>query len=352
MNEFVEQVLRKVEKDYGKGVAVNGKDILDYKPMVIPVSPSIDVAISGGIPEGSWFDLVSKEKVGKTTTALHFAANCQKKEYGGREVMYLDIEQRLKGMNLRGVEHLNLDKFHVIRHVKGRVVTGQDFLAIGEDFLKGVEGGVLIVDSYSMICHSNEHEGGIGTSTRGAGGYSLLSGFCRQMAGVVPVMRCIVIGIIQLMANPSGYGSGMTEKGGNAIKYQSDVKLKAKKCEPWLVNGKIIGQIVTWHCMWSALGAPGAEAQSYIRYEHGIDVIAESIIFASDIGLISKAGKWYTLEFMKNHLDLLGVTKWDDETEKKCRGDGMDNTYKMLKNNKGWYNALQKDITKILTGNK
>lgn len=347
--DYTKDILKK----FGKGVLSGGNSILEEQVQIIPLSPALDVLLAGGVPEGSWVNFSSKSGVGKTTTALHLAATCQKPEYGEREVFYLDIEGRLKKKNLNGIKGLNMDKFHAIRSTEEKVLSAQDFLTIGENILKNTKRSVLIVDSYSMLCHENELIGGIGTSTRGSSGYQLLAGFTRQMCQVVPVRKHIVIGIAQMMANVSGYGAASVEKGGNSIMYQADIWLRAKGMEPWEnTTGKPIGQIVKWQAVKTALhGAiAGNEAESYIRFGIGIDTIRELIQFACDIALIEKNGAWYTCSYMKNHLDVLGVTEWGKETPKGAKFQGEGKLYAHLDTNQEWVDLLQKDITKTLSG--
>jgi RecA/RadA recombinase len=331
------KVKKNIDDKYGTGIIINANDFLDEPQQIISISPKLDIITGGGIPEGSWLTLSGKRKCGKTSLALHIASKCQLPEYGNRDVYYLDIEGRLKHMNLEGIAKLNMEKFYPIRSRKGKILSGQDFLQIGEDILKTRDRIVLIIDSYSQICHETELLGGVGTSTRGAGGYQLLAQFCRQMSNVVPVMDSIVIGITHLMANPSGYGAALQEKGGNAIEYQGDVKLKAKTVEYWRVGGEkgpIIGQKVTWICEWAALCGPGGEIESYIRYGKGIDELYELIDVASDIGIIeSKAAGWYTLDFLAD----------------KPKIQGQDNLYDALIANPDWINIINtkfKELTK------
>lgn len=307
-----ELLLKNFEEKFGVGIIKTAHEILDKPQQIIPVSPKLDMIFGGGIPEGSWLTLTGKRKCGKTTTALHFAAKCQLPEHGFREVYYIDIEGRLKKMNLQGIANLNMEKFHAVQSTKDKIMSGQEFLTAAEHILKTQEKAVVIIDSYSQICHEKELVEGVGVSTRGAGGYTLLAQFCRQMSNVVPVMNSIVIGITHLMANVSGYGAPLVEKGGNAIEYQGDVKARAKSVTAWKVGGdggKQIGQIVTWVCEWSALCGPGNEVESYIRYGKGIDELYEVIACAMEIGLITGGGaksSWYTLNFIEEAPKLQG----------------------------------------------
>lgn len=293
-------VHKSIQSAYGDYVVIPGEAVLDESVRIVPVSPRLDLALNGGIPDGTWITSTGKAGCGKTTLALHYAAKCQRPEYGDREVYYLDIEGRLKKINLQGIPSLRMDKFHAIRSHKKKILSGQDFLKIGEDILRGVENCVLIIDSYSALCHESELVGEVGMSTRGAGGYTLLSQFCRQMCNVVPVMKSNVIGITHLMANVTSPYGGFTEKSGTSITYHADIKLKAKKFD-FLEDSRkrIIGQKVTWFCEKSALGGPGGEVEGYIRYGKGIDELYELLMMAKDIGLITETtrGGWHSLDF-------------------------------------------------------
>jgi recombination protein RecA len=88
--------IKEIQKKYGEGVLMDASFLLDEEKIVIPVSPAIDIALRGGIPEGSVCTFSGKSGSGKSTTALQIAANAQKKEYGSRKIYYADVECRLK----------------------------------------------------------------------------------------------------------------------------------------------------------------------------------------------------------------------------------------------------------------
>ncbi len=349
-NDFITKVMKLIKKDFGENIAVSGDKFLTKKLRTIPISPAINLGIGGGIPEGSWFTLSGKPKCGKTVTALHFAAKCQQEKNGGKHIYYLNVEGRLKEMNLNGITGLKTtpEWFTVIGSEEDKILSAQDYLNIAEKILLTHPECVLIIDSFSMLCHEKEITDGVGTSTRG-GGAALLAQFCRQMANVVPVKRSIVVGIAQLMSNTSGYGAATMEKGGNGIQYQVDVKLRCKNTEPWEHNGKRVGQKLTWLVECSALGMPpGQEFESHIRYNHGIDEVKEVITLGIDLGIIDRSGAWYYCDFMQNHLPSLNVTEWTEEVRNKCRAQGEDKLYELIKNNPDWITYLEKNIKTTL----
>jgi len=304
-----------VTKAFGQDIILNGNAIMDRKSIIIPVSPSLDIVLNGGIPEGSFVVFTGQPKCGKTITSLDFASTAQKPEYQGdldkpREVYYLNIEGRLKKRDIEGIPNLDLSRFHVIGSQQGKILHAEEYLQIGEKIINEIPGSIVIIDSYSALCTEAEITSDMNKMQR-ADGAKLLAKFCRKVANVIPVNKNIVIGITHLMGNPTGYGAEFKEKSGQAIAYQTDIKLRAKSFKPWTVgsDNTQIGQEINWQVVVSALGSPGASITSYLRYGDGIDKYMEAICLASDIGLISKGGAWYTLTSLPDKPKFQGTEK-------------------------------------------
>lgn len=305
-----------VVKTFGDDIILSGNAVVDKKVLTIPFSPALDIVLNGGVPEGSFVVLTGQPKCGKTTSSLDFAATAQRPEYAygsfkdGREVYYLNIEGRLKKRDLEGIPGLNLAKFHVIGSQTGKILHAEEYLQIGERIINEVPGSVLIIDSYSALCTEAEITSDMDKMQR-ADGAKLLAKFCRKVANVIPVNKNVVIGITHLMGNPTGYGAEFKEKSGQAIAYQTDIKLRAKTFKPWVLSADSsqIGQEIEWNVVCSALGPPGGSITSYIRYGQGIDKQMELINLASDIGLIHKGGAWYTLTSVEDKPKFQGTEK-------------------------------------------
>jgi recombination protein RecA len=304
-----------VTKTFGDDVILSGNALVDQKVLTIPVSPALDIVLNGGIPEGSFVVLTGQPKCGKTTTSLDFAATAQRSEYQGklkdtREVYYLNIEGRLKKRDLEGIPGLNLSKFHIIGSQQGKILHAEEYLQIGERIINEVPGCVLIIDSYSALCTEAEITSDMDKMQR-ADGAKLLAKFCRKVANVIPVNKNIVIGITHLMGNPTGYGAEFKEKSGQAIAYQTDIKLRAKTFKAWTLgtDNTQIGQEIDWQVVCSALGPPGGVTTSYIRYGQGIDKYTELINLASDVGIINKGGAWYTITCLEDKPKFQGTEK-------------------------------------------
>lgn len=250
-----------------------------------------------------------------TTTSLDFAATAQKPEYQGdlkepRRVYYLNIEGRLKKRDLEGIPGLDLDRFDVIGSQQGKILHAEEYLQIAERIINEEPGSILIIDSYSALCTEAEITSDMDKMQR-ADGAKLLAKFCRKVANVIPVNRNIVIGITHLMGNP-GYGNvEWKEKSGQAIAYQTDVKLRAKMFKAWHsgADGPQIGQEVDWTVLCSALGPPGGNIKSFLRYGEGIDKSMELVTLCIDFGIISKGGSWYTLSSLEDKPKFQGTEK-------------------------------------------
>lgn len=305
-----------VMKNFGDDIILSGNALVDKKVMTIPLSPALDIVLGGGVPEGSFVVLTGQPKAGKTVTSLDLAASAQKPEYAhgsfkdGRQVYYLNIEGRLKKRDIEGIPGLDLNRFHIIGSQQGKILHAEEYLQIGERIINEVPGSVLIIDSYSALCTEAEITSDMDKMQR-ADGAKLLAKFCRKVANVIPVNKNIVIGITHLMGNPTGYGAEFKEKSGQAIAYQTDIKLRAKTFKAWNVGTESsqIGQEVEWQVICSALGPPGGIATSYIRYGQGIDRHTELINLASDVGIISKGGAWYTVKTDKESHKFQGTEK-------------------------------------------
>lgn len=331
-------VLKYLRKEFGENNIIDGNVIADRKRQIIPVSPSINIGLGGGVPTGSWVILAGLPKYGKSSLALQIAANAQQEENGEREVYYLNAEGRLKERDVNGIHNLIRSKFHVIESSKEKILSGKEYLTAAEKICTMHEGCVVIVDSFANLLHEKEIAEGIGTSTRG-GTAVYLSQFCRILGNVVPVMDNIVIGITHLMANTGSSYGGLVEKGGIDIGYQVDVKMRAKKKEYWTdEKGKAVGQKNTWNIETSALNSsPNQEIISYLRYGYGLDNICELIDLAVGLGLIEKTaqGGWHTLSFLEKY------------GEKPVKAQGTENCWKALRDHKDWVDWLNKDVMEL-----
>lgn len=287
-----------------------------------------------------------------TTTLLSVAAQAQRPEHGGRTVLFIAAEHRLKQKNLVGVRGLDLhpDRFIHIKSSKDKILSAGDFLSIAEMYLKSIPRLFVIIDSISALVSGGVLEGGIGTAEMMAGP-RLVSQFCDLCQALVPIQKSIVCGVTHIIADPKSQ-TGKREKAANRWLYQADIRLKATHTTPWVlggsknkdgyvVGGKQIGQIVHWVCQESALGPPNSKCDSYIRYGVGVDRHYELFEMGKAANLIEVNGSWYSLRFLENHKDL-----YDGKEVPKAQG--AEAAFRLLETNPAWTEALHASVLAFL----
>lgn len=210
---------------------------------VITISPNLDMALGGGVPEGSFVILTGAQKLGKTTLALQLAANAQKLEFGNRKVYYADVEGRIKERDIDGIFGLDTspENFIVIGSTEERLLYAHHYLDLALHFLKTQKNIVMIIDSVSQLCSEGRITESTGDRYRDDVPLMLAS-FTKQVANILPVTNNILVVITHIIAN-QGHGMSPTmEASGKKIQYQGDVKMKATYQTPYLVGDKQVGQ--------------------------------------------------------------------------------------------------------------
>jgi|TARA_R110002020_G_scaffold390204_1_gene600690 recombination protein RecA len=316
-------------KEYGN--VLHDASSITEKPLeVISVGPKLDIALGGGVPEGSLFIMTGPEKVGKTVTALSFCANAQ--EHYKREVYYANIEGRLKKRDLEGISGLSLESelMQIISSTEGNILSAEKYLSIIDNIVHTKPGAIAVVDSFSALSSESELTGNL-EDVQVMSVQKILAKFCRRISNVLPINRVTVVGITHLMANMQRFGRGKAkiEKSGSALKYQVDVKLHGTHSVPIMQGDTQIGQTIHWQIVTSAIGPPGQKVESHIRYGRGIWKEMEIADLLIDFGLVSKAGAWLKLPNGEKIQGKANLAKYLEENPKEY-GDFKSEVFEMV----------------------
>ena len=169
---------------------------------------------------------------------------------------------------------MSQDKLVIIESIPGRVLSTKDYLNMAESIIKGHPGSMIIIDSVSALADNKELVGGLGTQTRGHN-QQVITQFINNNAQLVSANKITLCGIVQKMANTSGYGLSVIEKGAKRWFYQADVLLTVKSMDKWRVgnpeDGKIVGHILKMEARTSSLGQPYSTCDTFLRFGIGID---------------------------------------------------------------------------------
>lgn len=311
---------------------------------IIGLSPSLDIALGGGLREGSVVVMTGDPKSGKTTTALHFASKCQKL---GKRVIYVNTEGRLSKQNFDGIKGLQPDNILIIESTDDRILSAEDFLNIIEYYINNDPGCLIIADSLSNMVPACELEGEVRTGVRNALP-RLLSMFFKRISGTLMKNKTILICITHNIANTGGspYAPQKMADCGNMLQYQAGTNMVITHRGKWQVpkdTGQHVGQIANWSIKTSnAGGRPNSTAESWIRYGIGIDEVQEIVQIACEFRLIKASGAWYTIQCAVDEsnntvvlktLQQNNVGQTPEEIEKFFKFQGVNNVSEFLTNN-------------------
>jgi recombination protein RecA len=328
-------------------VVRSGKEVLDNinSLEVISVSPALDIALGGGLREGSVVVMTGDPKSGKTTTSLHFAAKCQAK---GKRVIYIDTEGRMSEQNFIGIPGLDPDKIIVIQSTDDRILSAEDFLNIVEYYINNDPGCLIITDSLSNMVPACELEGEVRTGVRNALP-RLLSMFFKRISGTLMKNKVLLLCVTHNIANTGGspYAPSKMADCGNMLQYQAGTNMVITHRGKWQVpkdSGPHVGQIANWLIKTSnAGGRPNSTAESWIRYGAGIDEVQEIVQIACEFRLIKTAGAWYTIQcavdetkhpVIEKILQDNNVGDKPEDIEKFFKFQGSNNVLEFLNSNK------------------
>lgn len=304
-----------IEKNFGKVIS-SGDELLAVKQAIksLSISPSLDLALNGGLLEGTWNIISGDPKTGKSTTCLQVCKNAIDE---GRPVIYIDGESRLKKYNLVGIQGLDLSKIQIVHSPEdGPALAAEDFLKIAESMMKLPEnkGAVCVLDSCSSLVPRSEMDEDPSGTIR-ATLPKLLAHWIKKNAQIITRNKIIMMIITHYITNTSGWGKQKVPDCGLMLQYQADTRLDIAKIDPWEEDGKKIGQIITWKINCSSMGASGTECASYIRYDMGIDKSKEVIEIAESIGVVEKSGAWYSVPFLKDSHGFVDAPKFQGQAK-------------------------------------
>ena len=230
----IEAAMGQIEKMYGKGSIMRLGDQNNLQVDVIPTgSLSLDVALGvGGLPRGRIVEIYGPESSGKTTLALHVAAEAQKK---GGEVAFVDAEHALDPTYARALG-VNIDEMLI-----SQPDTGEQALEITEALVRSGAIDVIVVDSVAALVPRAEIEGEMGDSFVGLHA-RLMSQALRKLTGIINKTNSIVIFINQLREKVGVmYGNPEVTTGGRALKFYASVRIDVRRIETLKSGGEVIG---------------------------------------------------------------------------------------------------------------
>src|SRR5574340_404082 len=141
----IDLAIAQIEKQFGKGSIMRlGKDGVPADVQTISTgSPALNIALGvGGVPRGRVVEIFGPESSGKTTLALHIAAEAQS---NGGTVAFIDAEHAL---DLSYAKKLSVNTDDLLL---SQPDTGEQALEIADVLIRSGAVDLIVVDSVAAL---------------------------------------------------------------------------------------------------------------------------------------------------------------------------------------------------------
>ena len=289
--QALDNALKKIEKDYGKGAIMRLGDVVDRMNIEVISSGclAIDLAVGvGGFPRGRVIEIYGPESSGKTTVALHAIAEAQK---AGGIAAFIDAEHALDPVYARnlGVDINNL--------LVSQPDCGEQALEITESLVRSGAVDMIVVDSVAALVPKAEIEGEMGDAHVGLQA-RLMSKALRKLTGIISKSRAVVIFINQLREKVGimfvMFGNPETTTGGRALKFYSTIRLDVRKGEVIKQNNENVGSRTKVKVVKNKVAPPFKTAEFDLMYGTGVSYEGTLIDIGVSMDIIKKSGAWYS----------------------------------------------------------
>ena len=286
----------------------------------------LDIALGvGGIPRGRIIEIYGPESSGKTTVALHIAAQAQKM---GGVAAFIDAEHALDPVYAHNLG-INLDEL-----LGSQPDTGEQALEIAEALVRSGAVDVVVVDSVAALVPRAELEGDMGDSHVGLQA-RLMSQALRKLTGAVNKSRTAIVFINQLREKIGVmFGNPETTAGGRALKYYATVRIDIRRSETLKQGSDMVGNRTKAKIVKNKVAPPFKIAEFDIVFGEGISQAGSLVDLGVNLGVIKKSGSWFSYN------------------EEKI-GQGRENAKKYLKNNPEIFAEIETKVRELsVTSNR
>ena len=316
----LQETLEEIKQRFGEGSIMKLREVKAVDVDAISTgSFSLDLALGvNGIPKGRVIEIYGPESSGKTTVALHCAAQAQKK---GGIAAFIDAEHALDPDYAKRIG-VNVDDILI-----SQPDSGEQALQIVESLVRSGGVDIIVVDSVAALTPKAEIAGEIGDVHIGLQA-RLMSQALRKLAGIVDKTKTSIIFLNQTrMKIGVMFGNPETTPGGLALKFYASVRINLRRIAQIKQGDEIIGSRIKAKIVKNKVAPPFKIAEFDIYYNEGISHLGDILNSGLKYGIVKKAGSWMQFEDIK-------------------LGQGMEGAKTYLKENPGVAKKIQQAVLK------
>lgn len=314
----LQETLEEIKKEFGEGAIMRLQEVEAVNVDSISTgSIFLDAALGiGGLPRGRIIEIYGPESSGKSTLAMHCAAEAQKK---GGVAAFIDAEHALDPEYAKKLG-VKIDELLI-----SQPDSGEQGLQIVESLVRSNQVDIIIIDSVAALTPRKEIAGEIGDLQIGLQA-RLMSQGLRKLSGIASKSKTIIVFLNQTrMKIGIPFGNPETTPGGMALKFYASVRIRLQRTAQIKQGEDIVGSRIKAKIVKNKVAAPFKTAEFDIYYNEGISNTADIINAGLKYGIIKKSGSWFTYG------------------EEKL-GQGMPGTKQTLKDNKELMKKVKKDV--------
>ena len=313
----IDKLVSEINKKYKTDIIRKASDLKSVE--FIPYSsPKLNYLTRGGVPEGRMIEYVGLPQSGKTSTALDVLCNYQKK-YPKCYAVYLDAENTL---DKEWGKTLGVDWGKVILIQPEGGQSGEDLLSMTLDYIRSDKVKLVVIDSAPFIIPKAIMDKDFEDKSYG-GNSALMKSYCDKVIPLGKQYNCTILMLNQLRENIGNMYQPFKIPCGTALNHAASEIL-------WFTKGSLLdesgaevsgkyespsGNLVNVRMHKNKVTRNDRQLNHYtLTYEDGVDVFADTLDMAINLGEIVQGGAWFTFsDGGGNEVKLQGkkgVFKW------------------------------------------